>query len=640
MRRFGLLVGLAALTSPFVIVVAAAPPASASTKLSMHGSVFDVVVDGDHDHVFVSSGSGGSGVDVLDYSGEPVTTLSIAGASGMALVGSTLFVAAADADQIVAVDTATLAVADGSDLAPLTEPGSLAYVAGKLWFTTGACGSTVQHANIDTGGLHVSTPVTLAADTCPRYAASPVDPDVLLMFDEGADPMTLSEYDMSTTPPTLVLGADNPDGSAAGDDAVFAPDGASIVTAAESETSFGEAKTSDLTSVRSYVAAAAPDAVDVTAAGVDRLAGGSDTPDGDSVWVYDIGTSTATNTFDLPGDDTVVPHGIAWSDDGTAVFVVSRGSSSSALRLSAFDPDAVASTLTLSATPGSVTVGDRVTLQGTLTPDGASAVAGEKVTLFRMDATGTDRVGAATVALDGSYSLKDTVKVGGPTTYLARFGGSFGVKPSEATDTVTVAKLASHVSIKLSDAAVPFGDTVRITGHLGAGTRSRVLELYAKPDGGHQSLIKRAKVDAHGNLSASFSPVRDTTFTARFDGDRRHRSDEDHAVTRVRVIVNAKLTNFIATSGKYKIYRGGKAAPVHVHVSPNHAGFRVRVTLQGFVGGRWQPFDRGSFKLNAASNTSFVIQGSSNVNFRVQVKLPTHTDHLGDASPWLYLRFT
>jgi hypothetical protein len=34
-----------------------------------------------------------------------------------------------------------------------------------------------------------------------------------------------------------------------------------------------------------------------------------------------------------------------------------------------------------------------------------------------------------------------------------------------------------------------------------------------------------------------------------------------------------------------------------------------------------------------------VIRGSSNVNFRVMVRLPTHTDHLGDASRWLYLRF-
>ena len=641
MRLARLFVSIAILASPFAIQAVAPPAASASSGLSMHGGIFDIVVDGTHDHVFVSSGPGENTVDVLDYAGNVLHTLPIDGASGMVVVGSTLFVAAADADAIVEVDAAaaTPAIVDTFPTDPLTHPESLAFVAGKLWFTPGACGTSVQHAHMDTDGQNVSAAVALDADACPRYAASPTDPNLLLMFDQGASPMTLSEYDMSTGPPTLVIGADNPDGSSNGQDAVFAPDGASVITAAESVGSFAESKTSDLTLLRSYGAAVAPDAVDVTAAGGDRLVGGSNTPDGTSVWVYDLDTATPTNTFDLPGDQTVVPRGVAWSDDGSAIFVVSRGSGSNELRFSAFDPAAVDSTLTLQATPNTVRVGDRVTLQGTLTPDDASSVVGEKITLFRTDATGTKKVGNATVQANGSYLLKDTARVGGHSTYLARFAGNFGVKPSEGTDSVTVTKLASHVSIKVSDGAVTFGKSVRITGHLGAGTQSRVLELYAKPDGGSKKLIKRAKVDSHGNLSASYSPGRDTTFIAHFDGDLKHRSSEDHAVTRVRVIVHAKLIRFIATSGKYKIYGRGKTARGVVHVSPSHAGFQVHATLQAFVGGRWKTVDTDSFPLDANSNTGFVVQGSSNVNFRVQIKLPTHTDHLGDASPWLYLRF-
>ena len=54
----------------------------------------------------------------------------------------------------------------------------------------------------------------------------------------------------------------------------------------------------------------------------------------------------------------------------------------------------------------------------------------------------------------------------------------------------------------------------------------------------------------------------------------------------------------------------------------------------------------GSYKYRYESGHSgeaflagFAIRGTSNVNFRVHVSLPTHADHLGDTSPWLYLRF-
>jgi hypothetical protein len=621
------------------VQIGVAPVASASGGLPMHDDIFDMVVDGAHDHVFVSSGPGENSVAVLDYLGSLVVTLSIDGASGMALVGTKLFVAAADADNIAVVDTTTTppTVIETLSIGTFTHPESIAYVADTLWFTTGTCGTTVQQAHIDTDGTNLSSAVTLSASTCPRYATSPADANLLLMFDEGVNPTTLYEYDMSTGPPTLVTSAVNPDGSGNADDAAFAPAGASFFTASETQSAFAQVKTSDLTAIRAYPAESPANAVDVTATSGGRLAGGSDS--GQSVWVYDIGTSTATNSFDLPGDDAVVARGVAWSDDGALLFVVAHRTPSSPVRFYALDPLAAGSALTLSATPGHPTVGDRIRLAGTLTFDDGPVTGLETILITRTDAAGTHKVGQAYVGGDGSYHLHDTARVGGQATYEASFDGSDHHKASTASDTVAVNKLASHVSIKVSDRAVTFGHAVRVTGHLGPGTQSRVLELFAKPDGGHQTLVRKAKVDRHGNLSASVRPGRDTTFIAHFDGDLKHRSAQDSAVTRVRVVLNAKLTKFVATSGKYKIYRGGTNAPCQVHVSPNHAGYYVHVTLQGYVSGHWKVFDIDAFQLNAKSNVAFYMYGTSNVNFRVKAKLPTHTDHLGDASPWLYFRF-
>lgn len=645
MRRQRPLASLAAVALIVAVQIVSAPAASASvTELPMDHEIFDMVVDGARDHVFVSSGANESALTVLDYAGAIVTTLDIAGASGMALAGSTLYVAAFDANNITVVDTSTSPPSISGTLAidPFTHPESIAYVAGKLWFTTGGCNSgSVQHVRINTDGTGISTGKTLGASVCPQYSTSAADPNLLLMWDETVTPQTLYLYDMSTSPVTLLRSGDHAAGGSYGHDAAFIPSGSSFVTASDAPAGFPQLSTADLSSVRTYAAPTQyANAVDVTATLGGRIAGGSrSTSTSDDVWVYDQGSTAATWITDLPNDDSVVPHGLAWSDNGDELFAAATSGCCDPVRLYVLDPLSFDTTLTVTARPANATIGDHIHLTGSLVFGDASASQGQTVTVTREDPAGTHAVGDAVTAADGSFALTDTVKVAGPSTYHATFAGAGHALPSEGSDTVSVSKLASHVSISVSDSAVTFGQAVRITGHLGNGTQSKVLELYAKPDGGNKNLIRKATVDRDGNLSASYTPSRDTTFIAHFDGDLKHRSKEDSAVTRVRVILKAKLTKFVSTSGKYKIYRGGSYAHCQVHVSPNHGGFHVRVTLQGYVRGHWKVFDRGSFKLNARSEVEFVMFGTSNVNFRVMVKLPTHTDHLGHASPWLYLRF-
>lgn len=300
---------------------------------------------------------------------------------------------------------------------------------------------------------------------------------------------------------------------------------------------------------------------------------------------------------------------------------------------------ATGSTLTLHATPSTAKVGDTIDLSGVLAFDDMSSSAGMTITLTRDDASGSHPLPDAVTDTNGSYSAKDTVHVGGTVTYHASFAGTADADPSEASDTVDVTKLASRVSLAVSAHAVRFGTSVHLTAHLARGTMSRVLAIYARPDGGDEKLIRRAKVDRHRELRATFAPSKDTTFIARYDGDVAHRAAHDDAVTRVRLIVRATLTKAVARSGRYHIYRRGTRAPCVVRALPNHKGFTVHATLQMFTNGRWRRSARKSFPLNASSVTGFAIRGSPNVNFRVHVSLPTHHDHLGDTSPWLYLRF-
>jgi hypothetical protein len=300
---------------------------------------------------------------------------------------------------------------------------------------------------------------------------------------------------------------------------------------------------------------------------------------------------------------------------------------------------AIGSTLTIAATPPAITVGDAVSIDGTLAFDDASSAGGQTVSITRTDASGDQALGDVVTDVDGAYQLSDQPTVGGDAEYTATFAGAGDYQPVSASDVVSVAKRASSVSVKVSDRVVTFGHAVKVTGHLGGGTDARVLSIYAKPDGGSQGLLKRAKVDAHGNLMVSFTPGRDTTFIARFDGDPGHRSSQDSAVTRVRVIVTAKLVNYVSTSGAYRIYRAGTRARCETHVAPNHQGFGVRFTLQVHKSAGWRTVDTGTFKLNSASDVVALVAGSTRVNWRVRAQLPTHADHIGDTSPWMYLRF-
>ena len=300
---------------------------------------------------------------------------------------------------------------------------------------------------------------------------------------------------------------------------------------------------------------------------------------------------------------------------------------------------ATGSTLTLSATPSTAKVGDEITLAGTLSFDDMSSAAGLTISLTRDDGSGPQPLPDVVTDSSGSYSTSDTADAAGSVSYQASFAGDGTHDPANQSGSVSVTKYSSTVSLAVSAKAVTYGTSVHLTAHLGRGTMSNTVTISAKPDGGREKVIRTGPVDGHRDLHATVTPSKDTTFIARFDGDLAHTASHDDAVTRVRVIVRATPLNFVAKSGKYHIYKKGSRAPCLAHVTPNHKGFAVRATLQMFVNHRWRKSAARAFQLNSSSVAGFAIRGTSNVNFRVHVSLPTHSDHLGDTSAWQYLRF-
>lgn len=97
-----------------------------------------MVVDGAHQHLFFSQGTGTTGIVVTDLSGNPVTTIDgEQGADGLALSadGKTLYAALTDGDAIAAIDTATLTETGRFGTGTASAPVSVAQAGGKVWYS-------------------------------------------------------------------------------------------------------------------------------------------------------------------------------------------------------------------------------------------------------------------------------------------------------------------------------------------------------------------------------------------------------------------------------------------------------------------------------------------------------------------------
>ncbi|QMU79077.1 Ig-like domain repeat protein [Streptacidiphilus sp. PB12-B1b] len=203
-------------------------------------------------------------------------------------------------------------------------------------------------------------------------------------------------------------------------------------------------------------------------------------------------------------------------------------------------------------------------------------------------------LGTVTVAADGSFTFHDTPSTGGANTYTVSYTGGASYLPATASSTVQVSRATTAVTVSTNAGSYAYNTWAQVTAHLGTTYNNRQVTLYAQPYGGARSAIRTATVDAHGNLSAWYKVIRNTTFTAAFGGDYRYapaaasRTVWDSA----QVDDIMRLSSSTATIGgtRYQVYyRDAPAmAPLfETTVSPDHSGQPLVVTLQRYSSGAW-----------------------------------------------------
>ena len=160
-------------------------------------------MDNDHDHVFLS-GTTANEVIVTDFSGTIVKTLTdVYGAAGMAIDGSTLYVAASTIGAIEKIDLATL-TDEGVLARGLPGVRWLAVADGRLWTALGDQEAWDQLASVgfdgtvsEFGGLYYGAEV----------ASSPATPDALYVAEDSLSPGSIYRFDVSNGTPVVMASA-------------------------------------------------------------------------------------------------------------------------------------------------------------------------------------------------------------------------------------------------------------------------------------------------------------------------------------------------------------------------------------------------------------------------------------------------
>jgi hypothetical protein len=405
-------VGLAAAS-----IFCSAAGASTVTQLPLAGGGW-MAVDGAHEHVFVSGGTGTSAIVVLDFDGNIVTTVTgEEGASGMVVDGATgtLYAALADADAISQIDTATLAETSRMSVDPLASPTNLALAGGKLWFTN-ACHSSGT-GSIELDGSNVTEQTDLPS-YCPIFATSAGDPNLLAVGDMGLSPTEIFVYDVSTDPPTLVQSVWNPGSSGNLQDLAFAPDALTVLMASGAPYFVQSLYTSDLTLAGTYPTGPYPVAATVSDDGA-WVAAGADASYDKDIFVFPAGSTTPVRSWDFAStSNTLASGGLAFSPDAGRLFATSTNGTTGQLDFRVYTNPTVpllATTTSLTSTASTVTYGSSVTLKAHVTGTTSGTV-----NLFAQPYGGSKallKAGALNSLGNVSFSVKPTAK----TTYSAEF---------------------------------------------------------------------------------------------------------------------------------------------------------------------------------------------------------------------------
>ncbi len=397
--------------------VLAVPSALAAGTVVPLPGISQVKADPVHDRFFLTGGTSGGSVVVVDSHGAIVRTIANElGASGMALAGTKLYVARCGQQAIDVFDTGTLAKIDTFAAPHLAGSCLIGYAGGKLWY-----GSAPQHGFLTSLGVtppHTETITAQAIYGGGIFATAPAVPNRLVASGVGSSPPDITVYDVSSGSPVVsvtrhILDSGDPD------DMTLSPDGSMLYVAAGAPYEGRAYGVADLLQKHAYPTGAYPTSIAVS-------------PNGQSVGVGQHGVDTALHlfradgsaetgklSFNVPGNPDLLARSVAFTADGKRMIGVIDQDYGAQRVLYVYNPFALTPpAMSIHASKSLVTAGGRVSLTVRV---GAWA-AGRLVALYGTPVGGTKTL-VANVRVGASGSFTSSVRPAGRTTYSVEFAG-------------------------------------------------------------------------------------------------------------------------------------------------------------------------------------------------------------------------
>jgi hypothetical protein len=357
-------------------------------------------------------------------------------------------------------------------------------------------------------------------------------------------------------------------------------------------------------------------------------------------------TASFTTTTDANGDFwiTDVPltkgdYDYALSSSGTST--VGAASAEVVVPVSA-----ATATLTLGR-PSSVTLGQAVSLTGSLWLSGPAAGSGPPapglaVTITRTG-PGSPSSFTATTGINGYFALMDTPSAAGVYTYTASYAGNSAISRASASASVAVQRVTA-LAVTTSAGTVGYDGKVTVTVHLGTTQSLRTVTLLAQTVGSRATrTLKVANVASNGTLTVSVPLVNSTTFTAKFAGDTVDTAASATQTVSVEARVAASLSGFYTSTRLggvvYRVYHHTATLKDSVTVTPDKSGQCVELQVQRYYDRAWHAVSTSKCsRLNSKSQDTFSLKLGTAGQYRVlvyYVRSASDPTNVSTRSSWL-----
>lgn len=648
-RSISTATALAVLFSSAVLSVTATGSASAATAaVALPGGI---VADGALQRVFVGDRSAGK-ILAATYSGTVVDSVGgIRGVSGLALSddGATLYAAAEANHEIVALDAATLDIRARYAIDTNAGPRHVAFAGGKAWFTygdqwSGDLGSvdpSVDPAADPASGTDAVTMGRFPETRLGIWGQGLLDtdasaPGLLAVGETGSSTDSMAVVDVSGTEPGLTAWYSGDYSLNSGiRDIDLVPGASQVLVNGAQRDAYADGKFAAAGSYPSGQQA------DIAPDGLVAQVNGA------SVAVYRPGATKPLRTYSPGAGGTA---DLTWAPDSSRIFaLVATGGGYTLKALT--QPTLNVPSLTVNA-PANGTRGKKLSVSGKLSatvplPGGAKL----QVTRTDLDSPGGKALAAVKVGANGAYSFTDTPPAGGTVTYRAAYAGDAGHTAVSASDKVSVPRTKPALTLNRNGSLYNYGSDVSFTAHLGSTYKNRTVELWANPFGGDRpnKLLKTAKANSKGNVSATVDMTRDTDVTAVFKGDARTAPRTVKSTAYARVKVSTAVSKHYRTGkvGSTSYYWFHKSTdPVLTTTMTYYKGRQQRFDLQVHSGGKWYSAGSEYFPVGGNGKSAVRLEAPGQAGIRARMRSAYVNGSSGDNvnsttyGPWKYLYFT